>query len=115
MGCLATEPDLPAEATDAPAISNHSTTASEESAIVELPLWYSKLVEPPTWQEPAEPEEPGAFSRLFWRGTIARWPIDRRQKWGDRANELQDAGFGWKEAERVAFEELMEDSKVVKR
>jgi len=100
MGCLATAPDLPADPILAPADSS-----SDETSVVDLPLWYAKLVERPTWPESAEPE---AFSRLFWRPSVSLWPIQRRQRWGDRANELQDSGLPWKDAERVAFEEIME-------
>jgi hypothetical protein len=44
---------------------------------------------------------------LFWRTKVARWPIERRQAWGDLANVLQDAGLGWKDAERKAFEQIV--------
>ncbi len=44
--------------------------------------------------------------RLPWRATVGSWPIELRQRWGDRANALQDGGLEWHEAERVAFEEV---------
>jgi hypothetical protein len=60
---------------------------------------------------------PGEASRLAflvlearaaapWRAVVAAWSIDRRQRWGDRAGALQDAGTGWREAERIAFGEI---------
>jgi hypothetical protein len=91
--------------------SDRASESPEESSIVDLPLWYAVLVSRPTWDEAAEIAEPETPSRLFWRVSVARWRIDRRQRWGNRANELQDAGLDWKEAERVAFEEIMDGLK----
>ena len=36
---------------------------------------------------------------------LAWWPIPRRQRWGERANALIDAGLDWQAAERQAFDE----------
>jgi hypothetical protein len=106
MGCLANASDLPADPTQVPATPKEASSSSDETSLVDLPLWYARLVERPTWPEAAEPQK---ISRLFWRSSISLWPLRRRQWWGDRANELQDAGLHWKEAERVAFEEIMEE------
>jgi hypothetical protein len=43
---------------------------------------------------------------LPWRPIVGGWPLSYRQRWGDRANALQDEGLSWHEAERLAFEEL---------
>jgi hypothetical protein len=43
---------------------------------------------------------------LPWRSKVGSWPLDLRQRWGDRANALQDQGHPWHEAERIAFEEV---------
>lgn len=111
MGCLAPGPDLldePAEERSADlAFESHPDRDLDEPKFADLPLWYASLVAPPTWDEPAKASEPEPCTRLFWRATVSRWPIPRRQAWGDRANALQDAGLGWKEAERTAFEEIM--------
>lgn len=37
-----------------------------------------------------------------WRQEIADWPVSRREAWGRRAAELQDAGVDWRDAERRA-------------
>ena len=37
---------------------------------------------------------------------VARWPIRWRERWGRRANELEDAGVPWPEHERQAFAEI---------
>ena len=115
MGGLASASDLliepNVEASRNLSSSDRATESPEESSIVDLPLWYSVLVSRPTWEEAAETAESETLSRLFWRVSVARWPIDRRQRWGNRANELQDAGLDWKEAERVAFEEIMDGLK----
>ncbi|MHC5542267.1 hypothetical protein ACYOEI_28930 [Singulisphaera rosea] len=45
-----------------------------------------------------------------WRATIAEWPIPLRERWGRRANQLEDEGHDWREAERLAFEEIASTS-----
>jgi hypothetical protein len=92
---------------DEPVDELTSELAPEEERFADLPLWYAPLVAPPTWDEPSRATEPEPCTRLFWRATVSRWSIERRQAWGDRANALQDAGLGWKDAERTAFEEIM--------
>jgi hypothetical protein len=37
---------------------------------------------------------------------LATWPIAKRQRWGERANALEDEGLCWKDAERQAFLEV---------
>jgi hypothetical protein len=37
---------------------------------------------------------------------LLRWPVERRDAWVRRANELQGLGHPWDEAEVIAFEEL---------
>jgi hypothetical protein len=41
-----------------------------------------------------------------WRAVLATWDVPRRERWGRRANALQDDGLGWREAERRAFLEM---------
>jgi hypothetical protein len=43
---------------------------------------------------------------LPWRRRLARWPDPWRQRWGERANRLEDAGMDWREAESQAFDEM---------
>ena len=47
----------------------------------------------PPWERPAE---------------LAEWPIERRQRWGELANQLEDQGIPWPEHERRAFREVTE-------
>jgi hypothetical protein len=119
MGCLAPGPDLLdepiVETSPDLAFAERAELGLEDLKFADLPLWYATLVAPPTWDEPAKATEPEACTRLFWRATVARWPIARRQAWGDRANTLQDAGLGWKEAERTAFEEIMDGLQPARR
>jgi hypothetical protein len=35
---------------------------------------------------------------------LASWPIERRQRWGEMANQFEDQGLAWNEAERRAFD-----------
>ena len=42
-----------------------------------------------------------------WRATLAGWSIPWRQRWGDRANALQEAGLTGLAAEHRAFNEVV--------
>jgi hypothetical protein len=46
---------------------------------------------------------------LSWRAAVARWPDGWRERWGRRANELQDRGEPWDASEWIAFNELAPD------
>jgi hypothetical protein len=65
----------------------------------------------PPASEPPEPvgsDGPGPPpADRGWRGQIARWPIPWRERWGYRANELQDRGEPWDAAEWIAYGELV--------
>jgi hypothetical protein len=37
---------------------------------------------------------------------VAGWPIEWREQWGLRANELEEAGLSWRDAETQAFVEV---------
>jgi hypothetical protein len=37
---------------------------------------------------------------------LATWPIERRQRWGELANRLDDQGIPWPEHERQAYEQI---------
>lgn len=52
----------------------------------------------------------GAPSSTPWRTTLADWPREQRERWGRRANQLEDEGHDWREAERLAFEEIVSTS-----
>jgi hypothetical protein len=44
-----------------------------------------------------------------WRRIVARWPVEWRERWGRRANELQDRGEPWDTAEWIAYGEQAPD------
>jgi hypothetical protein len=46
------------------------------------------------------------FHPLAYRSVIADWPIDWRGQWGQRANELEESGLSWRDAEAQAFVEI---------
>lgn len=46
---------------------------------------------------------------LPYRQVLAVWPDEWRERWGRRANELEDAGLSWRDAEGRAFLELWND------
>jgi hypothetical protein len=39
-------------------------------------------------------------------GELASWSIERRQQWGELANQFEAEGLSWDQAERMAFEEV---------
>jgi hypothetical protein len=49
---------------------------------------------------------PPVFHPPAYRGVIAGWPEDWRERWGRRANELEEAGLSWRDAEAQAFVEV---------
>ena len=46
------------------------------------------------------------FHPLAYRSVVADWPIEWREQWGQRANELEETGLSWRDAETQAFVEL---------
>jgi hypothetical protein len=53
------------------------------------------------------PQTPApVFHPLAYRAVIAGWSIESRERWGRRANELEDAGLAWRDAEAQAFVEV---------
>ena len=49
---------------------------------------------------------PPVFHPLAYRSVVAAWSLDARERWGRRANELEDAGLSWRDAETQAFVEV---------
>ena len=72
-----------------------SETATSRSAIA--------LVAHPRHQDGPGPVQ--VFHPPAYRGVVAGWPEDWRERWGRRANELEDAGLSWRDAEAQAFVE----------
>ena len=105
MDCLANAPDLPVESIHFEPDAFSSDVVATSVVDMDLPLWFGSMMAR-TPEARAQRLRDRPASHVPWRSVVARWPIDRRQKWGDRANQLQDAGLGWKDAERVAFHEL---------
>jgi hypothetical protein len=56
-------------------------------------------------QHPAHPGPAQVFHPPAYRGVVAGWPQDWRERWGRRANELEEAGLSWRDAEAQAFVE----------
>jgi site-specific DNA-methyltransferase (adenine-specific) len=57
--------------------------------------------------EPTRPARPDGWgpppADRSWRRIVAHWPIEWRERWGRRANELQDRGQPWDAAEWIAY------------
>jgi hypothetical protein len=54
----------------------------------------------------AETTPPRVIHPPAYRGVVAGWPEDWRERWGRRANELEEAGLSWRDAEAQAFVEV---------
>lgn len=46
------------------------------------------------------------FHPLAYRGVVAEWPVEWRERWGRRANALEESGLTWRDAEAQAFVEV---------
>ncbi|QEH34758.1 hypothetical protein OJF2_33000 [Aquisphaera giovannonii] len=61
---------------------------------------------PPRPVKRDEPPRPAPiFHPLAYRSVLAGWPIEHRERWGLRANELEETGLSWRDAETQAFVE----------
>jgi hypothetical protein len=49
---------------------------------------------------------PPVFHPLAYRGVVANWPVEWRERWGRRANSLEENGLSWRDAETQAFVEV---------
>jgi hypothetical protein len=54
---------------------------------------------------------PPTFHPLAYRHVVADWPVESRERWGRRANELEAAGLPWRDAETQAFIEVWNASR----
>jgi len=41
-----------------------------------------------------------------YRSVVAVWPVEWRERWGRRANVLEENGLSWRDAETQAFVEV---------
>lgn len=53
-----------------------------------------------------EPPAPKVVHPPAYRNVVAGWSEDWRERWGRRANELEDSGLSWRDAEAQAFAEV---------
>jgi hypothetical protein len=49
------------------------------------------------------------FHPLAYRGVVAEWPVEWRERWGRRANALEEKGLSWRDAEAQAFIDVWGD------
>ena len=64
--------------------------------------------------EPGETAEGSLGVLKYYRVALANWPDPWRLRWGQRANELQDKGMSWRDAEVQAFIEVWNERAVGK-
>jgi hypothetical protein len=48
-----------------------------------------------------------------YRTALANWPDEWRERWGHRANSLEEEGLSWQDAEVRAFAEIQGERRVV--
>jgi hypothetical protein len=46
------------------------------------------------------------FHPLAYRSVVADWPVEWREHWGRRSNQLEESGLSWRDAEARAFVEV---------
>ncbi|WP_165075442.1 hypothetical protein [Paludisphaera rhizosphaerae] len=71
-----------------------------------------RKAKPAAKAEPAKPDRtppPPVFHPLAYRSVVAAWSLESRERWGRRANDLEDAGLSWRDAETQAFVEVWND------
>jgi hypothetical protein len=73
--------------------ASETTTSRSRIAVVAHP------------QHQAHPGPAQVFHPPAYRAVVAGWPEDWRERWGRRANELEEAGLSWRDAEAQAFVE----------
>jgi hypothetical protein len=66
----------------------------------------SPATEPEADAQEGEPARPAPPDPVTWRRVLPGWSIEWRQRWGDRANELAEAGVHWPHDEAQAFAEI---------
>jgi hypothetical protein len=49
------------------------------------------------------------FKSFPYRTALANWPDEWRERWGYRANALEETGLNWQEAELRAFFEVQQE------
>ena len=52
---------------------------------------------------------PPAFHAFPYRTALANWPDEWRERWGHRANALEEQGLDWHDAEARAFFEVQHE------
>ena len=51
-------------------------------------------------------EKPAEIQPLAYRKVLATWPDHWRERWGRRANAIEERGVSWRDAESRAFVEV---------
>jgi hypothetical protein len=78
--------------------AEHEATAVMERPASALTIPYKSGGRPSATLDAVRP--------LPYRTVLADWPDEWRERWGRRANELEDSGLSWRDAEGRAFLEI---------
>jgi hypothetical protein len=66
----------------------------------------ARLSTEPSEDPPSPRRSPPTFHPLAYRSVVADWPVEWRERWGRRANALEEKGLAWRDAETQAFVEI---------
>jgi hypothetical protein len=77
-------------------LDDRKVLAAQKSELIELLKPNTHLSHPPA---------------LSWRESLAVASDAIRERWGLRANALEDAGLSWRDAERQAWVEIVEQQR----
>ncbi len=62
------------------------------------------------WPDDGPQEFPALDFKAFpYRTALADWPDEWRERWGHRANALEEQGLAWHDAEARAFFEVQQE------
>ncbi|WP_337177616.1 hypothetical protein [Paludisphaera sp.] len=97
-----------------PALPAIDPTAEAPGVVTEGPpaVRYRRPRKAAPAKAPAKPDRtppPPVFHPLAYRSVVAAWSLESRERWGRRANELEDHGLSWRDAETQAFVEVWND------
>ena len=86
-------------------VSRPKTRKASQRLSRKIQQSFSDLLTP---SDESEPEAfPNADFKSFpYRVALANWPDEWRERWGHRANFLEETGMDWQEAESQAFVEV---------
>jgi hypothetical protein len=79
---------------------------TETGPIIPAPVPSSENPPGPRWRSATTPSRSIILHPPTYRSVVAGWPVEWRERWGRRANALEENGLSWRDAETQAFVEV---------